>query len=87
VRNLAYTLLTLNPPTMATMTFNPAGSWHNGICLPPVRLVAEPLDDATPQHAPPPAVLLTCHPRAEIQVLQLQEDDSLWQSGLPIDVS
>lgn len=88
VRDVAHTLLTLPPHNMATMTFDTGDCCHANVGVPPVKLVAAPPADTMQQPAvPPPALLVTCHVKAEIQVLQPKKECKLWQTGVPIDVS
>ena len=87
VRDIAHTTVTLSPNTMANMTFKAGECMPFGKRSPPVRLVAEAPVGAVLQHAPPPAVEVTCHAKAGVQVLQPKRTSELWQRGLPIDES
>lgn len=79
VRNIAHTRVTLSPNMMAGMTFQSSAG------VPPVKLSALAPPAATPQPAALPAVQLTCHARAGMQVLQPRHISKVWQAGLPID--
>jgi hypothetical protein len=87
VRDIAHTKVTLSPDTMANMSFKAGECMPSGERSPPVRLVAEVHVGAMLQHAMPPALEMTCHAKAGVQVLQPKRTSELWQRGLPIDES